>query len=137
MAVTHDPLERRLRLGEQLSCRELFAELEQLDEQIVALTARVAELDRVLSYRQGELSDLETLAALGVEGKNEAERKARRIEALRNDATYQAALDLLRSTQAERDRVEAELDAAKRKARRIERRIEYQVAVLRFLGGSG
>lgn len=138
MAAATNPsmLDRKLKLMERLSCHDLFLELESLDEQMISLVARQADLDREIRQRQAELAEAEALAALNVEGKNETERKARKIEALHADVAYQTALDTLRVAEAELAQTSSALEALKRKARRVERRIEYQTAILRFLGGS-
>lgn len=125
----------KLRLSESLNCRDLLADLERVDGQLVALVRGHAELDQQIAAAKGAIAEAETLATVAIEGKNEAERKTNRALALQKDVAYQNACLELRRAEAQLARHDADLDAAKRQARRVEKAIDYRVAALRFLGG--
>lgn len=127
--------ERKLRLAEQLQCRDLFAELASLDECIAAALLERATLDGEVRAAQRRLDELETLAALGVEGKNEAERKALRVKALHDDPFYAETTATLATKEASLAELDANLERWKRQAKRVELTIRYRTEVLGFLAG--
>lgn len=128
--------ERKLRLvAEQLSCRDLFAELEGLDTDIEVRSRERNDIEAQLAAAQAAIAELEALVALQVEGKNETERKANKVALLKVDEGYQAALRTVRELEAKRLELDTDLHALGRKARRVERRIDYNTGAMRFLGG--
>lgn len=128
-------LDRKLKLMDQLRCRELIVEIEGVDERIIARLGEQAELQQQLAAAQAELSDAEALVALTVEGKNDVERKARRVAALRDDPAYEVAAGSAQALDQQLSAVAVDIESLKRRHRRAERQIEYRVACLRFLGG--
>ena len=132
--VTLDTLlNRKLHLAEGLSCRDLFTQLTQADEQIAALSRSHSEERRRLDVARAATEEAAQVAGLEVEGKNEVERKARRALALRQDAGYIAAVTAERMAESRLSQIELDLDATKRRARRIEREIDYRTSALTFL----
>ena len=132
-ATTDTLLSRKARLAEQFSCRSLFTELELADAAVVTALGAKLDAEARVAHGKAELDDLETLAGLVVEGRNETERKANRVKALGENAAYRAALEVQRDAEASLARIEADLETAKRTARRLEARIRYNVAVLEVL----
>jgi hypothetical protein len=127
--------DRKLALvRDALSCRSLFAELEAVDGELDRLGAEKAEIEDRLRALKAEADEAETLAVVAVEGRNEAERKARRAEALRDDPRHREAAARLRDAAGDAARVEADLERMARRRRRVERAIDYRIAALRFLG---
>lgn len=128
-------LDRKIKLMERLNCHDLFEELVKTDDELNLYLGQQIDFQARLRARKAEVEDLEALAALNVEGKNPEERKARKTEALKGDGAYQDALKGLRENEAGLANTEAQMEAVKRRLRAIERRIDYQVSILRFLGG--
>jgi hypothetical protein len=128
--------ERKLKLvADQLSCRQLFVDLEAADTAIETGVWSRVEIDQRLAAAQAEQADAEAMVSLTVDGKNEAERKAQKIRLLRDDPAYQSATAAVRDIERRRAEADAEAEALRRKSRRIERQIEYRIAALRLLGG--
>lgn len=127
--------DRKLKLGEALNCRQLFADWDEIDAQSEQATRDRIDLDQRLTIAQAQAADAECLAALTVDGKNDAERKARKTQALRDDPAYGEAMAVVRDLERQRAELDATTDALRRKARRIERNIEYRIAALRMMGG--
>ncbi len=138
-ATRQDPatalFDRKLALLDKLSCRQLFEDLAVEDGRVLDLSRQVAESKVVMSGARAAVEESATLAAINVEGKNETERKQRTVATLAGDMTYQAAVAALREEERTAITIQADLDAAKSRMRRIERRIEYQTSILQFLGG--
>lgn len=128
-------LDRKLKIGESLSCRQLFIDLEEIDAQIEEAARERIALDQLLTASQAQLAEAESLAALTVEGKNEAERKAKKTQLLREDPAYCDALGAVRDAEFKRAEADVLAETLKRKARRIERQVEYRIAALRMIGG--
>lgn len=129
--------DRKLKLMERLNCQSLFVELDDWDHRIEQLATERVSIDQQLRTNLAQQDEIETLAVLGVEGKNEAERKARKIEILRRDEGWQMVTGAVSEAQAKLAQADADLDSLKRKARRAELQIKYQVAIIAMLGGSG
>ena len=128
-------LDRKLRLAEALSCRDLFSELEAVDAAIEQAMRDRLELDAQLVVAEAQLAEHEALLALQVESKNETERKAKRAQLLAEDATHQELVGQVRDLERRKGELDLRLETLRRKARRLERGIEYRVAALRMLGG--
>lgn len=85
--------------------------LDEFDTLITRMDDALAEQTTaraVLAGAESEMAVIEASHQLGIEGKNEAERKARLVLALRDDAAFQtfvAAAREARATLAEVDRV--------------------------------
>lgn len=127
--------ERKLKLAEGLSCRQLLADWDALDAQLDAANRERAECDERVRAAHAQLAEAESLAALTVEGKNETERKARKLQALRDDPTYREAAAAVGDAERRRTEAEADAEALRRQARRVEKAIDYRIAALRLLGG--
>lgn len=127
--------DRKLKLvSDSLSCRQLFADLETTDADIDRLGRERIEADQRLTSAQAQLAEAESLASLSIEGKNESERKARKIQLLREDPAYRDAASWLREAERQRDELDVDLESLRRKARRIERNIDYRTAMGRLFG---
>lgn len=125
----------KLRLADGLNCRDLLADLERADRDLARVLAGQIELDGAVAAAKAALGDAETLAGLSVEGKNEQERRVNRAIALQRDPQYQNAALEVRRAEIRLAEQSAALETAKRAAKRLERTIDYRVAVLRFLAG--
>lgn len=125
--------DRKMHLAEQFSCRALFVELEQADAAFVRALGAKLDAEARIARGKAELEDLATLAGLAVEGKNEIERRANRVKALNQDAAYRDAVKTQRAAESEAARIEADLETARRTARRLELNIRYRTAVLEVL----
>lgn len=126
-------LKRKLEIGESLSCRQLFADLEEVDKQIEQASRERIDLDQLYISTQAHLAEAESIASLSVEGKNEAERKAKKTQLLRDDPAYADALSAARDVERQRAEAEVNAEMLKRKARRIERQIDYRTAALQSI----
>lgn len=130
-------LDRKLKLSADLNCRELLGELETADGNIAFLFKGRLEADAQLQAAKSAVDEAETIAALGAvcDGKNEPERKLQRERAVQEDAGYRESVAALRKAETQLAQYDADLDSEKRRARRLEKSIEYRTAALRFLGG--
>ena len=122
---------RRLALARELSCASLFEEIAANDRAIADAEAELTKATLTVKATQTDAEETEALLALGVEGKNETERKARRVEALRSDPAYQSITSGLRMLESSQAEVRDRLEALKRNGKRLTLLIEYRIAILR------
>lgn len=127
--------DRKLRQAESLECRGLLADLEAADQGIGRYLSERAHAEHELAAAKAALADAEVVAAAGVTGANETERRTNRALAVRDDPAHQRCLAEHRRAELHLAEIDAALDAEKRAARRLERTVEYRIAVMRFLGG--
>jgi hypothetical protein len=129
-------VESRDKTLQQFGCDALLADLERSDNTVAQLLLARAQLEDELGMTKAQALEAETIAALGVEGKNEMERKAQKALLLQRDVAYQGACLEVRRVEAKIAQVDADLESAKRKSRRLEHTIAFRCAALRFLGGA-
>lgn len=123
-------LERKLQIVKQANCKELFDQIREADNLIAAGESELSKVTLQLQAAKAQAEEFEDLAVLTVEGKNEAERKARRIEALRADPTYQAQKNQIVELGFAFAECRDTLETNRRNAKRLEMEIKYRVAIL-------
>ena len=129
--------DRKLAIARHLDCKTQFEALEAADREIAVLIDARTEAERAVGECKGVVAETETMAALAavLDGRNEPERKLQRERAVQTDPGSITVVVYLRAAEAELAAIDADLDAQKRAARRLERYIEYRTAALRLLGG--
>lgn len=133
MSAIADPLTRKLRLADSLSCKDALADWERLDTQISeALVNRVA-LDAQVRSLKAQADEQRDLVALTIEGKNEGERKGKLAQALLGDLPYQETLSQLREAERQLAVLDADVETWKRQTTRLKAMVGYRTEVLRFL----
>lgn len=127
--------ERKLKLADQFSCRSLLVELETVDAELADLFGQIERVNLKLKASTAQAEEHATLLTIGVEGKNEQERKENRAKLVHQDTAHGAMLAAIGAIEAERAGLLERHEAAKRAAKRIELTVQYRTEVLRFLGG--
>lgn len=123
-------LERKLKLIREVSCRETLQQIEANDAEINQAEQELTKLQLSLQALKAEADETEDLAALCVEGKNEAERKARRIQALREDPAWGSLQGRIRELEASIGNLNDRLTSLRRNGKRLEYEIKYRIAIL-------
>ena len=125
--------ERKLKMARELSCKTLFEDLAAVDATAMAKLGERVDLQSHFNATKASFEDAKTIAGLNIEGKNEAERTARKVEALKSDPQYQMLQMSLRAAENALQLLDNEIEELKRRSRRIEREIAYKTGVLEFL----
>ncbi len=126
--------DRKLKLLETLACQPLFEKLDALDDEMVAALADVERTAMALTGAKAVVEMAEITACWEVEGKNETERKNKKVAALRDSPEYQAAVHQLTELEGQKVEANLRLSRAERQAKHIDQRVQHRIAVLRFLG---
>ncbi len=107
----------------------LAGEIPELEEQVAHAKATVAETEENLHWLESKV------LMEGVEGKNEAERKAALVVAVEADEAYVTARTNYREVKTSVRLGEGELATARERQRFLYRRIDLRRAQLVFLAG--
>lgn len=115
--------------------REALAKMAELDDQIVASAKERVVLQQRIEQARDRCDETKALVLATVEGKNETERKARAVEALRAHAGYGESYAHVCQLESEVTLIDVHLESLKRQYRRLALLIEWQTAALAHGGG--
>lgn len=130
MAPQEWVLERKLKLVRELNCRDFFDQLEANDVAVAETDREMTKANQALQAMKVEADDAESLVALGIEGKNETERKAKKTQLLREDATYRSIQSSIQMLEGSALELRDKLEALRRNGKRLELQIKYRIAIL-------
>ncbi len=126
-------LERKLKLIKDVSCRETLSQIEANDAAITEAESNLSKLQLSLQALKAEAEETEDLAALSVEGKNEAERKAKRIQALKEDDAWRSLQARIGEQTASIAALNDQLASLRRNDKRLQHEVRYRIAILEAL----
>lgn len=130
------PMGMRLAYADKWNCDDALASLKMTYDAIAAKEHQRSRVGQEMSATKKVMDDMQLTATLSVEGRNVEERKARLVEYLQKDADYQAVGKHYDALQDQSGTLMSEISSLGRQVRYFEYRIDYNLAMIRLIGGS-